>query len=440
MTILSPQPRQVQDSSLPSLAGQSICVLGAGMVGVCVALELQSRGAEVILIDRREPGRETSWGNAGVLARSSLIPLNNPALWRSLPKLMGNRRPQLRYDLRFLLRNPSWMVGFLANARQSVFEETTRALDGLIQLSIGLHRELMEDCAQLHRLSDTGWLMLYRSEAAFQQARTTRETLTGFGIDAVSLGRSDIQDLEPSLKPVFDRAVWVRDSYSVDDPGALVTAYAQRFAQGGGKIVQTEVHGVEMTSDQVTIRCADRGQVTCDRAVICLGPWARDLVEDMGYSVPLMFERGYHRHFSGDRDARPNSRLQRPIYDSVEGFVLSPMDQGLRLSTGVELCARDAPANHRQMTQAETAAREAIDLGDGIDAAPWLGSRPTLPDSRPAIGAMPGTQSVWACFGHQHIGFSTGPGSARLLADLMEGKAPPIPAAPFRPERFIRKR
>ena len=92
------------------------------------------------------------------------------------------------------------------------------------------------------------------------------------------------------------------------------------------------------------------------------------------------------------------------------------------------------------MTQAETAAREAIDLGDGIDAAPWLGSRPTLPDSRPAIGAMPGTQSVWACFGHQHIGFSTGPGSARLLADLMEGKAPPIPAAPFRPERFIRKR
>jgi D-amino-acid dehydrogenase len=419
-----------------ALAGQSIHVLGGGMVGVCTALELQSRGARVTLVDRREPGRETSWGNAGVMARSSLIPLNNPTLWRSLPGLLSNRRTALRYDLRYLLKNPIWTLGFLANARSAVFDETTAALDGLIQLSIGIHRHRIAQVGQLHRLSEAGWLTLYRSEAGFERARPLRDVMNAFDIDTVLLKKGEIQDLEPSLKPVFDRAVWVRDSASVDDPGAIVAAYAERFAQAGGKISRAEVVGIQDDGENVRLRCVDGIDRTCDRAVICLGPWARDLMETMGYRVRLGFERGYHRHFGG----APNGGLHRPIHDSAGGFVLSPMERGLRLSTGVELCAWDAAPNTRQMDQAETAARQAIELGEALDPDFWLGSRPTFPDSRPAIGPVPNTRNVWACFGHQHIGFSTGPGSARILADLMEGRAPSISAAPFRPDRFIRAR
>ncbi|WP_208994835.1 NAD(P)/FAD-dependent oxidoreductase [Roseibium hamelinense] len=422
------------------MAGTTVHVIGAGMVGVCTALELQARGALVTLLDRREPGRETSWGNAGVIARSSLVPLNNPSLWRSLPGLLGNRRAALRYDLRYLLKNPGWALGFLANARASTFHETTQALDGLIRLSIDIHRERIAEVGQLHRLSDAGWLTLYRSETGYARARSFHEVMTAFGVDTVTLSRADLTDLEPSLKPVFDRALWVRDSLSVDDPGAIVAAYAGRFAQAGGQIVRAEVTGIRNDGDAVKLSCADGDELTCGRAVICLGPWARDLVERMGCKVPLGYERGYHRHFCGGVGAAPNSGLQRPVHDSAGGYVLSPMARGLRLSTGVELSARDAVPNPSQMDQAERAARQAIDLGEAIDPECWLGSRPTLPDSRPAIGPMPKATNVWASFGHQHIGFSTGPGSARLLADLMEGRTPPIPAAPFRPDRFIRAR
>lgn len=427
-------------AGLGALAGQAVHVIGAGMIGVCTALELQARGAQVTLLDRRDPGRETSWGNAGVMARSSLIPLNNPGLWRNLPGLLGNRRAALRYDPRYLLKNLAWTLGFLANARASVFDETTDALDGLIRLSIGIHRARIAEVGQAHRLSDAGWLTLYRSETGYARARPLHEVMTAFGIDTVTLSRAHLNDLEPSLRPVFDRALWVRDSQSVNDPGAIVAAYAERFAQAGGRIVRAEVTGTRNAGETVKVSCADGSDLTCDRAVICLGPWARELVERMGCRVPLGYERGYHRQFRGAAGATPNSGLQRPVHDSAGGYVLSPMERGLRLSTGVELAARDAPPNHSQMEQAERAARQAIDLGEALDPDCWVGSRPTLPDSRPAIGPMPKARNVWVSFGHQHIGFSTGPGSARLLADLMEGRTPPIPAAPFRPDRFIRAR
>ncbi|MEM9050325.1 MAG: FAD-dependent oxidoreductase [Pseudomonadota bacterium] len=423
-----------------TLVGRRVVVLGAGMVGVSAALELQARGAEVTVFDRRSPGRETSWGNAGVIARSSLIPLNNPTLWRSLPGLIGNRRAALRYDPAFVLRNPRWVLGFLANARASAFTQTTEALDSLIRLSANSHRRLMSDCGTAHRVSENGWLLLYRNAAAFERSAPIRAEMARFGVDIEILSQAGLIDLEPALKPVFDRAMWVRDSQSVDDPGAVVTAYANRFVERGGLIERAEIAWIETTQGGVTLHGSHGTPHDADLAVVSLGPWARDFLEAQGFHVPMAYERGYHRHFGGTGDGAQNSGLRRPVHDIAGGFVLSPMKQGLRLSTGVEICARDAPRNERQLAQAEAAARQVIDLGNAVEEDCWLGSRPTFPDSRPVIGALPGMANVWACFGHQHIGFSTGPGSAHLLADLMERRIPSIPAEPFRPERFIRRR
>ncbi|MEM8853898.1 MAG: FAD-binding oxidoreductase, partial [Pseudomonadota bacterium] len=173
-----------------------------------------------------------------------------------------------------------------------------------------------------------------------------------------------------------------------------------------------------------------------DSAVVCLGPWSRTFLKRVGMRVPMACERGYHMHYRGPAEGG-NAPLRRPIYDPKGGYVLSPMDQGLRLTTGVELTRRDAPKNTLQLERAERAAREAIGLGERLEDTPWLGSRPTLPDSRPAIGQAPGRRGLYLAFGHQHVGFSTGPGTARLLADIMEDKPPVIPKAPFDPSRFI---
>ncbi|WP_210405439.1 NAD(P)/FAD-dependent oxidoreductase [Rhodophyticola sp. CCM32] len=422
------------------VAGRRIAVLGAGMVGVCVALDLQARGADVTLIDRADPGRETSFGNAGVFARSSLIPINNPGIFADLPRLLSNRNTSFRYDPGFLMRNAVWAIQFLNHARGKRFAETAAALDGLIRLSIGQHLQLLSDCNLEGYLSDGGWMFLYRDAEGFRKGARAREMMQTHDVDMMPLGPAELQDLEPGLNGIFPHALWIRDSYSVSNPGAIVEGYAREFVTRGGGILKARVTGLEEGETGALLHLQGGEQRVVDHAALCLGPWARAFLEMSGYRVRMAYERGYHRHFSGQPGAGGNKALGRPVYDTSGGYVLAPMEQGLRLTTGVELCERDAVPNMRQILMAEQAAREAIDLGPAIEADPWVGSRPTFPDSRPVIGPVPGARHVSVAFGHQHIGFMTGPGTASLLGDLIEGRTPLLDPQAFSPDRFIRRR
>ena len=415
----------------------TVAVLGAGMVGVSCALELQRRGHQVTLFDRLGPGRETSYGNAGVLARSSLIPFNNPGLWASLPTLLKNRTAQFRYNPAFLARHPGWGLGLLARARQAPFQQTAAALDALIRLSQPAHRQWLAEAGQGHRLRENGWIFLYRSQAAFDAGQLGRDALAQFGVQTEPLDAGALHALEPHLRPLFPRALWVRDAASVDSPGAVTESYAGLFTARGGRLLQAPGQGLARTGADGgwQVDLGEAGPLAAQRVVLALGPWSKGFLQQhLGLSVPMAFERGYHMHYAAEGEAT----LRRPVYDSAGGYVLSPMAQGLRLSTGVELTELDAPPNHTQLGLAETAARQAFGLAERLESQPWLGRRPTLPDSRPVIGAAPGRPGLWLAFGHQHIGFSTGPGTALLLAALMDGQSPPLDATPFRPERFVR--
>ncbi|MEG2049460.1 MAG: FAD-binding oxidoreductase [Comamonas sp.] len=417
-----------------------VAVLGAGMVGVATALELQRLGAQVTLIDRRDPGQETSYGNAGVIARSSLMPFNHPNLWKSLPTLLRNNTASLRYNTAFMLRNLGWGLSYLRHATHSAFQETTTALDALIRLSTTEHQRLLVEVGESQRLRDNGWLILYRSQAAFDGGQLGRDTMDHFGVRTQVLDRHALSDLEPVLNAaVFEKALWVQDTYSVDSPGQVTAAYARAFAARGGIISTRSLQTLQRNGEGWDV-LDDSGQASYfEQVVVALGPWSKQFMGRMGIRVPMAFERGYHMHYAPGAAAGEGSgaRLQRPVYDTGGAYVLSPMEQGLRLSTGVELNDCEAAPNPVQLELAETAARQALPLGQRLEAAPWMGRRPTLPDCRPIIGAMPGRRNLWLAFGHQHVGFSTGTGTAKLLGALMSGQAAPIDAQPFRAERFL---
>jgi len=410
-----------------------VIVLGAGMVGVACALELQRLGLRVTLVDRKGPGEETSYGNAGVLARSSLVPFNNPGLWHALPKLLKNDTVPFRYNAAFLLRNLGWGARFLAHARTAVFEETAAALDSLIRLSGKEHQRLMREADVLHRLRTDGWLFLYRNEASFLGSALARATFDKFSVDTQVLSKDELRGLEPGLRPIFHSALWIKDAQSVDDPGKVVAAYARQFVCAGGTFERMDVRAIRQGPDGWQVIDASGTSLTADKLVVALGPWSRGLLETIGMRVPMGFERGYHMHYAN----ASSTALGRPVYDTGGGYVLSPMERGLRLTTGVELNDCDAAPNPVQLAPAEAAARQAFPLGDRLEGTPWMGRRPTLPDSRPMIGQAPGRPGLWLAFGHQHIGFSTGPGTAAILGALMSGTEPPVDAAPFRPTRFI---
>lgn len=409
----------------------SVAVLGAGIVGVCCALELQRRGANVILIDRKMPGQETSYGNAGILARSSLLPFNNPGLWRKLPRLLSNRSPALRYNRRFLLANLNWLIKYLNHTRQQLCNTTNSALDSLITLSRVEHRRLLQQSGASSRLHENGWLWLYRSKAAYAKSQTIRTIFDAFAIATESLDDASLRDLEPTLKPVFSRALWIKDADWVDNPGAVVTAYANLFQSQGGTIKQCAISRIAPTSTGWQLSDDTGQQQVYEQIVIALGAWSKAILARVNIHVPLAFERGYHMHYAGG-----HHHLSRPIYDTEGAYVLIPMEHGLRLTTGVELNDCDAAPNFAQLQLAERFARTALNLGEWRDSAPWMGRRPTFPDSRPMIGAVPNYPGLWYAFGHQHVGFCTAPGSAKILGALMSNETPPIDATPFRPDRF----
>lgn len=414
--------------------GNQVIVLGAGIVGVCCALELRRRGLSVTLVDKQEPGRETSLGNAGVIARSSLMPFNHPGLWGQLPRLLKNDTVQFRYRWPYLAANLGWAARFLLSARPSVFQETVRALDGLIRLSAPEHLRLLDASGARRRLRDTGWIFLYRTESAWNSGALARRVFAQYDVPTQALSPAEIADVEPALSPIFHRALWIQGSYSVDDPHEVVAAYADLYRRDGGAFRRMTASGIRRDGQGWTVLGANASEsLSADRLVVAMGPWSKALLKTTGIDLPMAFERGYHMHYSG----RDGARVTRPVYDTGGGYVLSPMARGLRLTTGVELDGCDAPARPDQLDLAERRAREAFPLGDRLDPSPWLGRRPTLPDSRPMIGEAPRRPGLWLALGHQHIGFSTAPGTAKMLADIMLDGSAKAEHHAFRPGRFI---
>ena len=412
---------------------QRFAVLGAGMVGVCCALELQARGHAVTLIERSRPAAETSHGNAGVVARSSLVPLNSPGLWKQLPTLLKNRSAALRYNPGFLLRHPIWGIGFLRSARKAAFEETVQSLDSLIRLSTTRHRHWTDQAGAAGLWRDHGWLYAYREASACEQAASARLVWSRWGVDHSVLNQSELRQLEPALGGAFAAAVWVKDALSVSSPQQVVQAYADAFVRQGGVLQLDECRSLSPGREGGWAVClAHVGEQPFEQVVVALGPWSPDVLAPLGMQVPMAFERGYHMHYGWGGE----SALTRPVYDTAAACVLSPMAEGVRLTTGVELTDRDAPDNHDQRMMAETSVRSVLPLGERLQAQAWRGSRPTLPDSRPMIGPAAGHAGLWLAFGHQHIGFSTGPGTAALLGAMVDQEASPIDPEPFSPGRF----
>src|SRR5579863_847244 len=407
-----------------------VVVLGAGIVGVSVGVAARQRGLSVVLVDRREPGRGTSYGNAGVLSSGSILPLNKPSLWSALPTYLTNRHAALRWDPAWVVRNFDWVARFLANAAASQVKPRATALHGLIGASLKLHRGWIVKADGAQRLRETGWLKVWRSDA-LEAAKQEQAFLAEYGIDSRLLDRQAISALEPNIVPVYKVGLLHTQTASVDSPGAVVKAYARMFARSGGELRQSDITGIECDGEGWRVTLAD-GAIAARHVVVALGPWSADLLRPLGYRVPLASERGYHQEFKPN----PARALQRPIHDAEGSFLMTPMEQGIRVTTGVELTARDAPSSYAQLDAVVPVARGVVEFGEAVGE-PWRGSRPTLPDSLPMIGPAPRHPGLWLAFGNQHIGFTTGPATGAAIAAMIAGAAPSFDVSAFSPSRYL---
>ena len=413
------------------MARTDVIVLGAGIVGTSVALHLAKRGLSVALIDRGGPGEGTSYGNAGIIEGNTVFPAAFPSRLSALARIALKRATEANYHLTFLPQVAPWLLAFRTASKPERLIETARLMRPLFARAVAEHDALAADAGAERHLRKTGWLKLYRDAGTVAGLAREADLAADFGIPLQPLEAEAARALEPSLAPVFRHAVLWPGAASVDDPLALTRAYAARFAALGGGIVGGDARTLRRTAGGWGID-TEQGPLDADQAVAALGPWAGDVLGPLGIRLPLGIKRGYHRHFRGEG----NAGLSRPVLDADIGYCLAPMTQGIRLTTGVEFAPRDAPATPVQLQRVLPAARALFPLGDPIETAPWLGCRPCLPDSRPAIGPAPGQPGLWLDIGHAHWGLTLGPATGRLLAEMMTGATPFCDPAPYGAARF----
>ena len=413
------------------MARTDAIVLGAGVVGTSAALHLAKRGLAVTLVDRRGPGEETSYGNAGVIEGNTLFPHAFPSGFGELLRIALKRAPEANYHLSFLPKVAPWLLAYRFNTRAEGSLAFAEAMRPLFSRAVSEHEVLMAEAGAARYLRKDGWLKLYRSDEAFAATARERELAVALGLTQRALSVDETRALEPSLMPVFRHAVHWPDAASVSNPLAVTKAYAARFAALGGVIVNGDALKLHRSGQYWRVE-TDEGPIDAKDVVIALGPWAPDLLRRLGIDLPLMFKRGYHRHFS----PRGNAGLTRPVVDTANGYCLAPMEQGIRLTTGAEFADRDAKPTPEQFDRLLPAARELFPLGEQLEAQPWMGSRPCFADSRPVIGHAPGQPGLWLDYGHAHWGLTLGPVSGRLVAEMVTGATPFCDPKPYAAERF----
>lgn len=409
-----------------------VAIIGAGIVGVCTAIRCLERGMRVALYDGGEARRRASYGNAGAISRGSIFPVSSPSLLKSLLRYATNRDPGLRIDYRSFTRILPWTRRFLLSANERAWRRAAGALDPFVAHAFAEHSRLAQEAGVAHLLSQNGWIKLFRSPEAFQSSSLERRILAEHGIKVDLLDGDALADLEPALKRRYARAMLFPETGHVRDPGGLLAAYRALFEAKGGATLEGDVDDLTQTADGWRLASAGRTFVA-RRVVLAAGAWTDGFVRKLGYAFPMAAERGYHQHFAPP-SAPP---LTRTIYDTGGGYVAAPMEQGIRILSGIELAPRDAEPDFRQITRCIEEARGSLDLGAPVENRPWVGSRPSTPDGLPIIGAAPRHAGLYFAFGHGHIGFSTGPVTGLILADLLSGKPPSMAIDAFAPGRLL---
>lgn len=415
------------------MARTEVIVLGAGIVGTSIAVHLVKRGLAVALVDRGGPGEGTSYGNAGVIEGNTVFPPAFPPNWGERLRVALNRSPQANYHLSFLPRVAPWLAAFYAASQPARLVETARLMRPLMARAVAEHDLLSAEAGAERYFRRTGWLKLYRSDGGFAAQQRELDLAKDFGIANVVLDSDGARALEPSLAPVFRHAVHWTGAVSISNPLAVTRAYAARLTALGGLGFSGDARSLRRVDTRWRVDTS-AGPVDAANVVVALGPWAPDLLDPIGIKLPLAVKRGYHRHF------RPsgNAALSRPVLDAENGYCITPMEQGIRITTGAEFAPRDAPPTPVQFDRLLPAARKLFALGEPVEAQPWMGARPCFADSRPVIGRAPGQRGLWLAYGHGHWGLTLGPATGRLIAEMITDTVPFCDPAPYSAERFIR--
>jgi D-amino-acid dehydrogenase len=420
---------------MPALPPGPVVVIGAGIVGLACATYLQRDGRKVVVLDPGGPGEGASYGNAGGLNGSSIVPVAMPGVLAKVPHWLLDPEGPLSIRLRYLPQLLPWLYRFVRAGRPELVREQAHALRGLLAPTVDLHRELAASVGAADLIQRRGLLIVYRSEATFAADAAANRLRAENGVKIDELNQDELRQIEPTLSSAYTRARFISENGYCRNPLRLSRALAEALVANGGEIRRARAEDFAFADGKVEAVLTSMGRIPAAAVVLAAGAHSKPLAARLGEKVPLDTERGYHAMIKA-----PEVAPRLPIMDAEAKFVATPMEEGLRMAGTVEFAGLAAPPDWRR---ARVLLRHGQAMFPGLPrtvsedrVALWMGFRPSMPDSLPVIGPTRRYSNAFLAFGHGHVGLIGAPMTGRAIADLIAGRPPAIDLAPFGAARF----
>ncbi|WP_171128662.1 MULTISPECIES: FAD-binding oxidoreductase [unclassified Ruegeria] len=410
---------------------KTIAIIGAGIVGVSTAIWLQRDGHKVILIDKAGPGEGTSYGNGGVLASCSVVPVTVPGLLKKAPGMLFDPMQPLFLKWGYLPKLLPWLTRYLKHANAEDADRIAAALTPIVGDSLNDHTALAQGTGAEKWIAPSDYMYVYDDRAHFESDAFGWRIRRKNGVKWQELEGQEFHDFDPIYGPQIGFAAKMAEHGHIKDPGRYIKDLAGHVKAQGGQIIRAEVQAIVHESGRVTAVKAGGQQIECDAAVLTAGVWSGPLAKSLGISVPLETERGYHLEL-----IEPSAMPRCPAMIASGKFVATPMEGRIRLAGIVEFGGLEAEPSPAAFDLLRKNAKAAFPGLTWREESEWMGHRPAPADSIPVIGDVPGTDGAFMGFGHHHIGLTGGPKTGRLLAQMIAGRNPNMDVSAYAPARF----
>ena len=408
----------------------SVGIVGAGIQGVCIGLQLLKKNIPTTIFDSKDPGSMTSYGNAGHFSPYAVLQLNRPDILYDIPKMLLSSYGPLALKWNYVPKMLPWIFGYLKNCNKKSMLHTAKYMHQILNLSLDAYDEIFEEIDITDLVEKKGIIYVWTNQN-LKSRELEIKVRKDLGVKQKLLTTKEILDLEPNLKPVFAGGAYYDYAYHAKDPQGIVKKIFELFIKKGGKFVQENVELVKQTNPNETLIKTEKNEFKFEKSVIACGAFSKKFTDQLGEKIPLDTERGYHVHFKG-----MEKLISRPVMFLDRGFGLTPMNQGLRAVGTVELGGLKNPISKKRIDYIVRCAKELLpQLKDHQDE--WLGFRPTLPDFLPVMGPSKNNKNIVYAFGHQHLGWTLGAITGKVISGVLTNEKTNLDLSAYSSSRFI---
>jgi len=408
---------------------KNIAVVGAGIVGICCAYFLKKSGLSVTLIDREDPGTMTSFGHACSFADYANVPVNYPGLIWDIPKMLLKKDGPLAVDLFYIVKHLPWALSFLKNCKKEKVDEIASSLTNLLKHSQISYDEIFKEVNVQEYISHEENLYLFDSKKSLDDYEYANVIRKNNRVKVRNLKKEEVKQLEPNIADVYYAGQLFIGSRHTTNPLAISTKIFEKFIELGGVYIKQNVTNLIQKENSIELSLGNK-KINFDKIIVSAGAWSNKIANMVGDKFPLDTERGYHILFETNEKL-----INRPVAWSESGFYLIQIHDGIRAAGTVEIAGINKSPNSKRIAMIERQSRKVLPQLGNVKST-WMGRRPTLPDSLPIIGKSQKNNNVIYAFGHQHIGWTLGAVTGKIIDSLSRDHIPNIDISAYSPSRF----